>query len=403
MLIESIAAAALAAAPTPAARQICRPEDFGGVGDGARDDTRAIQSAIDKCAGRGVAQLTSGSYLSGPIWLKSGSQLEILKAATLTAVTDPTAYTTPEHKMLSLVNAANVQDVALFGDGAIDGQGQVWWPDIKRQIAAGDAPPRPRLIDVQASQRVAIRGLRLRNSVSFHLVLSGSDQLTVQGVDIQAPADSPNTDGIDIWNSRDVAVSDCSISVGDDHIALKASGSPPRDGSAATARVTIQHCQFGAGHGLSIGSDTSGGVADIQAQDLHFVGGRIALRIKSRPGSGGDVRRITFRDVHLSGVEKAIVMTSRYSKATPDASGQGLQIHGVTLTDVEGDASEAIGEILGPAQAPFWSIRLDQVRLRAPKPLRVEGAQLTGNSTTLTSDKGDGVSLGANAVAQLQP
>ena len=135
----------------------------------------------------------------------------------------------------------------MSGAGTIDGQGADWWSNPPIPAAS-----RPRLVRFNSSQTVEVTGLTTINSPSFFFALSGSAaNYTFNNLTITAPADSPNTDGIDVAGSN-ILITNCSISVGDDNIAVKA-------GSQFCSDITISHNTFGSGHGVSVGGGSAFG------------------------------------------------------------------------------------------------------------------------------------------------
>src|SRR5690348_16184491 len=135
--------ALLAASPALAAPRICDPAQFGAKADGKTKDTRAIQAAIDDCAakGGGTVTLAYGVYLSAPIVLKSNITLEVKHDATLLGSPDhadyPQATVFRAPGRLSLISAANAQNITITGTGTIDGNGASWWRDAKGERPSG--------------------------------------------------------------------------------------------------------------------------------------------------------------------------------------------------------------------------------------------------------------------------
>ncbi len=105
--------------------RVCDPLKFGAKADGRTKDTAAIQAAIDDCAGHGggTVRLSAGTYLSAPLELKSKIVFEVMKDAVLQGSAEKSDYVTPADgkRQLPLLHAANVSDVAITGDGVIDG------------------------------------------------------------------------------------------------------------------------------------------------------------------------------------------------------------------------------------------------------------------------------------------
>jgi polygalacturonase len=121
-----------AMAPCAWAAKTCDVREFGAKGDGKTKDTAAIQKAIDACD---VVKLSGGTYLSGPILLKSGSTLDVEKGATLLGSADMADYPkvtfARQTTVQPLVSAVNAENIVIHGGGVIDGNGQVWWDYVK--------------------------------------------------------------------------------------------------------------------------------------------------------------------------------------------------------------------------------------------------------------------------------
>ena len=116
--------------PAMAASKVCDARTYGAKADGATKDTKAIQAAIDDCAGGGTVKLTGGTFLSGPIVLKSNVTLDIAKGATLLGSPDHADYPSKTEFRApgtqSLVSATNAEKIAITGEGTIDGNGESW-------------------------------------------------------------------------------------------------------------------------------------------------------------------------------------------------------------------------------------------------------------------------------------
>src|SRR3954469_4906490 len=128
-------------------------------------------------------------------------------------------------------------------------------------------------------ERVQLSGFATRNPPNTHCSISDCTDVTIDGLRMDAPADSPNTDALNLRLRRAV-VRKCKISTGDDNIVLLASGSPD-DAKTGVEDVTITDCELGFGHGLSIGSYTSGGIRNVAAENIRFNGTTSGIRMKA--------------------------------------------------------------------------------------------------------------------------
>jgi len=297
----------------------------------AADDTNRIQQAISHCpAGRSVRLAASNQYrafTAGPFTLASGVTLVIEAGATLYASTDPARYDKGDkicgsttrgkaHGCRTFITAVDTQGSGIMGDGAIDGQGgepidgklESWWQLARRAQRERTEQNVPHLIDVARSKDFALYRITLKNSPNFHVALSQVDGFTAWGVRIDAPADARNTDGIDPGSSRNVTVTRSFIRTGDDNIAIKAGSAGPSE------NISIIDNHFYSGHGMSIGSETNGGVRHVLVRDLTMDGTTSGLRIKSDVSRGGRVSDVHYANVCLRGVKAPIDVASDYGK-----------------------------------------------------------------------------------------
>src|SRR5207247_7327478 len=106
--------------------------------------------------------------------------------------------------------------------------------------------------------RVRIEGVTLKDSPNFNIALFRCENVVCDGLTITAPANSPNTDGIDPGNCRNVTIRRCTIDVGDDNVSFKCvRAGPPLE------NVTVADCTFKHGHGVSVGSALGRGISNI--------------------------------------------------------------------------------------------------------------------------------------------
>jgi polygalacturonase len=370
---------------------VCDPATFGAQADGRTKDTAAIQSAIDSCAvaGGGTVQLSSGAYLSAPITLKSNVTLAIAAGVTLLGSSDPADYQPPKGtSLLPLISATGQSDFAITGAGVIDGAGAPWWAAVRAAQQAGQSEPnRPRLIQFNGCQRIRVEGVTLRNSPSFHLVPSGCQNVVITGVTIQAPSDSPNTDGIDPAASRNVRISNCTIDNGDDNIAIKSGSVDPNHPGAGSENITVTDCTFLHGHGMSIGSETNGGVRNVQVQRCDFNGTTNGLRIKSYRGMGGEVSRIAYSDITMKNVATAILFTTYYPNIPATDAPQPVTpltpfYHDIKITNLTATGGKSAGTIVGLPEIPLSAIVLDHVNISGTA-LAIRNASVQTNSASV--------------------
>jgi polygalacturonase len=298
---------------------------YGAKGDGKTIDTEAIQKALDECgsSGGGIVKLSAGVFLSKPIHLRSNTTLQIDEDAKLKATDEPLDFLKPGRDLQNLkgsgdfiafVNGKNLTNVSITGKGTIDGSGVRWWipAEEARKYRPGYTSPRPRLILIEKCTNLKITGITICNSPSFHLVPKGCENVLIEGVTIRAPSIAPNTDAIDPSVSRNVLISKCLIDIGDDNVAIKSGSIDPAHPNAACENITVADCVFLHGHGMSIGSETNGGVRNLVVKRCIFKNMASGVRIKSARGKGGLIENISYSDIIMRNVRIPIDISSFY-------------------------------------------------------------------------------------------
>jgi polygalacturonase len=287
--------------------------EHGAIPDGETNCTAAIQRAIDTCsaAGGGTVLMPAGHFVSGTIWLRSNITLHLEAGAVLLGsqnVDDFPLWTSNWEGPASTTRAAlicgeNLDNVAITGRGTIDGRGQMWWRMMK-QLESSMKIIRPRLIRLVDCRNVLFEGVTLTNSPAWTLNPLACDNVTIRGLTVINPPDSPNTDGINPDSCRNVRISDCHIDVGDDCVTIKAgSEDQPRREYRACENVVVTNCTMIHGHGgVVIGSEMSGGVRNVAISNCTFVGTDRGIRIKSRRGRGGVVEDIRVSNIVMDQV-----------------------------------------------------------------------------------------------------
>src|SRR5450432_338016 len=306
-------------------------------------DTARIKAALQTCpVGQAVKLTTNGSnnaFITGPFALPTGVSLWVDTGTTLFGTRDPSVYGVSTALITS--NGANS---GVYGAGVIDGQGGE--PQIGSTMSSwdvnGGGGDSPALIQVLGATNFTLYKITLHNAPKFHVKL-GAAGFVVWGITIKTPSTTTNsvgtkltpssahnTDGVDPGEAASNGfIVYNQISVGDDHIAIK--------GGSGVNNLTIAHNHFEAGHGMSIGSETNGGVSNVKVCDLSIDGTNTGLsggsangiRIKSDVSRGGLVSNITYSDVCVRGLTNPIVITPKYSAATgaliPQYSGITIQ------------------------------------------------------------------------------
>lgn len=113
-------------------------KDFGAVGDGSTLCTDAFKKAIEALEQKGGGKLIvpQGVWFTGPITLKSNINLHIEKGGVILFSADVNLYPLVEtsfegldtRRCQSPISGRNLENVAITGQGAIDGNGEYWRP-----------------------------------------------------------------------------------------------------------------------------------------------------------------------------------------------------------------------------------------------------------------------------------
>ena len=292
-------------------------------------DTERIQQALDQCgAGNAVVLQANGArqtFLSGPLTLRSGVTLVIAANTSLAASADPRLYdTTPGSCGIlgergqgcrPLLHGNDISSSGVMGDGSIDGRGGAriagqsvtWWQLAHTAKVLDRYQKVPGLIELSHVHDFTLYRITLRDSAAHHVVVDNSDGFTAWGVKIMTPGTARNTDGINPVSSTNVTITQSYIHVGDDNVAISS-----RQGAPAS-HISILDNHFYAGHGMSIGSGTAGGVSHVMVRNLTIDGATNGIRIKSDPSRGGLVQDIQYENVCIRHVTNPIVFAPHYT------------------------------------------------------------------------------------------
>ena len=401
--------------------------DFGAMGDGKTFDTAAIQKALDACvASGGTVEFPAGTYLSQPLTLHSKTTIQLAAGATLQASTNQMDFMkTPGDWLkaksgsdfIPLMSGKELADVTFTGSGTIDGGGSAWWPEAEkaRQIKSGYTLPRPNLIVIERSKNLRLESITLQNSPKFHFVPSDCEDVVVTNVTILAPERAANTDAIDP-SGRRMLITHCKIDVGDDNVAIKAGKKQPGH-DFQSEDITITDCTFLHGHGMSIGSETAGGVRNVTVKNCTFENTENGIRIKSDTRRGGIVENLVCDGITMKNVNPAITFTCTYqgnsagdaktasggsSNAAP-AAGSIPVFRNIHISNLTATCPKAAGLIAGLPESCISNVVLENVKITAAKSFSISNAKgIQLKNVSVTVPKGEPFKLDNAEVSGLE-
>ncbi|XP_077233147.1 putative polygalacturonase [Tasmannia lanceolata] len=359
--------------------------DFGGIGDGVTSNTKAFQRAIDYLSqfgsyGGGLLYVPPGKWLTGSFNLTSYFTLYLHKDAVIMGSQDMNDWPLidplpsygrgrdePGGRYSSLIMGSNLTDVVITGDnGTIDGQGAMWWQKFRNKELNYT---RGYLIEIMFSDQILISNLTLVNSPNWNVHPVYSSNVIVKGITILAPVKSPNTDGINPDSCTNVRIEDCYIVSGDDCIAIKsgwdeygiAFGMPTRH--VIIRRLT---CISPSSAVIALGSEMSGGIQDVRAEDITAINSESGVRIKTSIGRGGFVKDIYAKGFKMYTMKYVFWMTGNYGDH-PDANWDPKAIpviDRISYSDMTAENVTMAGRLLGIQTAPFTGICISNVAIQ---------------------------------------
>jgi polygalacturonase len=332
---------------------------YGADPDGKIKCTEVINTLIDNLSQKGGGTLffPAGTFLTGPIIMRSNITLYLDAGAVIRFTDDFNDYLpmvqsrwedVRVRNFKSQIYAFRCENIAIRGDGHFEGQGKKWW-DFMRSVNSNQPVDnkwqeifkkenaellkknsyirgknnflRPPMITTYECKNILIEGVSFSNPPFWTIMPAFSDNVTITGITIENPGNSPNTDGIDPSSCKNVHISNCHITVGDDCIVLKSGRDEDgREAGVPTENITITNCTMLKGHGgVVIGSEMSGGVKRVTISNCVFEGTDRGIRIKTMRGRGGVVEDIRVSNVTMYNiVNEGILITLRYQPTKPE-------------------------------------------------------------------------------------
>ena len=436
--VHDAAAVPAARKPGPAMYDV---RGYGAVPDGKTKATEAVRKAIAaaSAAGGGTIVFSGGTYLTGPIHLKSNITLFIDNGTVLQFTSNFDDYLpmvrsrwegTEVVNFSPLIYGDKVENVAITGRGLIDGGGEPWWktyrelkdqlgkpvppavqskwqkefarvntdrhewPDDRRWLENGFL--RPPLIQILDGKNVLITDVTIKNPPFWTINPVYCDGVTIRGITIDNPEGSPNTDGIDPESSRNVHISDSHLRTGDDCIAIKSGrDAQGRRVGRPSENITITNCTMLRGHGgVSMGSEMAGSVRRVAVSNCVFQDIERGIRIKSTRGRGGVVEDVQVSNIVVRNLKhEAIAIDLFYTAAPPEpVSERTPHVRNIHYSGITGTARKA-GTLLGLEEARVEDVSITDFNVAADTGLVVRNADhVTLRSVRIRTDAGPAVS-----------
>lgn len=374
-------------------------KDLGAVGDDQTLNTLAIQKALDKARETGGKVLIpSGTYICGPLTMYAKTELELAKDAVLKLRNDVADYPVSNGRYQNLISISKATDVKISGAGTIDGQGKIWWD---KTTAKTLSLRRPQMLFIEGTQRIEISGITFLNPPNTHVSIKGCTEVYIHDLRVQAPENSRNTDGINI-SAKNCTIEHCTINTGDDNIAINFGNRQQAPGDPEVKNMVIKNCTFGYGHGLSIGSFTSGGLSNLQVSNCTFDGTTSAIRIKTARGRGGVIDQISYENIKINNSKYPIFISEYYPKepANPAADpatdvGEYNPVYkNILLKNIDiSNAQEGL-IIWGIPESPIQNVGFENVKISAKHGAQIYNAkEITFTGSTLIVEQGDRIRL----------
>ena len=348
-------------------KQVSRPvipaneiniKDVGGIGDGIAINTEAFSKGISKLnkLGGGRLVVPEGVWLTGPIAFKDNIELHLDKNALIIFSPDKRLYANPEAKpgdrVYACIRASKRKNIAITGEGIIDGNGEYWrpvkrnkvsdveWNAYKKNIGGveksngtlfypwdtkhpdaniAETPEaqekkRNDIIRFTDCENVLIEGVTVQNSPKFHVHPLNCKNVIVDGVTVRCPWNAQNGDAIDFSDINIGLIANCVVDAGDDGICMKSNKIKSKSPANGCEDIVIQdNTVFHAHGGFVLGSETISGMRRMVVRHNRFAGTDTGLRFKSGMPRGGKTEQLYISDIVMTDIkDEAIVFQCDY-------------------------------------------------------------------------------------------
>jgi hypothetical protein len=393
-------------------------KDYGAVEGGIVKCTEAIRKAIEAAekVGGGKVVIPAGKWLTGAIHLDNNINLYVSKGAEVLFSQDekdylPVVFSRHEdiecYKFSAFIYANGKKNIAITGEGVLFGQGKPWLNHKEaelnadkelREMAKNNVPVKDRIFDGTHNDmlrpaffqpmnctNVLVEGVTFKYGAFWTITPTYCTNVIVRKVKIVTEGKYghiKNGDGVDPSSCKNVLIEYCDISTGDDCIAIKSGRD--EDGLRVhkpTENVVVRHCDFRSGHGgITIGSETSGGINNIYGYDCISDGTDRALRIKTGRGRGAVVQNLWFKDISAKRiVYEAIDINMLYTtKRLPEepVSVTTPKFKNFHFENISCGYANTYGiEILGLPEMPIENLTFKHINIKSKKGIIINDAK----------------------------
>lgn len=274
---------------------------YGAIPDGKTVCTQAIQKAIDDCTKTGGQVLVpSGKFVSGSLQIRSNVEIHLELGAYLICSTDPADQINFLKDMQDdnldtgwdggcFLFALHERNVAITGEGIIDGQGRFYYKENDADGGLGECPltvtsARPRMSYLEDVQNLTVQGVTFKDAAFWTLHLAGCRNVMIEGIRIENNERCPNNDGIDPDCCQNVLINNCNIQCADDCVVIKTTG-PMTKKYGESQNIVVSNCILSShSAALKLGTETWGDINHIIISNCILNDCNRAFGIFSRDG-----------------------------------------------------------------------------------------------------------------------